>query len=167
MTSIGPYIQTTDMTHMYSFSDINSKIQPTVYVNPNSIMGILSNGDYTKFLQVVKIANMDYILKDLQANITLFAVPDNLINNITIENINKIDLSYARQIILGSLLKRQINGKILKYSPDAWYKTYINTIHITNNCNKFKINDNINIVLFDIQANNGIIHQIDNFIFPI
>ena len=165
MTSSGPYVQATDMRHMYEFSE-NTPTNIKYCINRTTISGIINNGSYNKFAKIVMRANMQDLLNDEQANFTLFAPKDKLIKHIPSDFIDNMDIGLARQVVLNSLLNRKINSDILSYSPASHYKNMNkNSNYITNLCNTLTINGEVNIVDMDINASNGIIHNVDNLIF--
>lgn len=169
MTSIIPVINATDMKHMYDFSDIKPE-KPTKYcVNESSIMGVLLKGCYSKFVQIIITSKLNFLLDDIQANFTIFAAPDKFIQHIPNDFIHNMDVGTARQIILNSLIDRRINGDTIKFSPAGQYRTRFSNskLYITTLRNKTIINNNTRVINFDIQANNGLIHNVDNLLIPI
>ena len=164
MTSLGPYVEISDLKHKYTFSNIKKDI----ILDNTSISGILSNGYYTKFLYIVKKANMLDILNNSISEFTLFAPADENIKNISLEFIqHNLDLLLCRKIVLGSLLDRKLYSKYLLFCKSGFYKTKNNNklfINLKNNI--FEINNDIKILKLDIKASNGVIHNIDNIITP-
>ena len=164
MTSLGPYIEIADIKHKYTFSNIKKDI----ILDNESISGILSNGSYTKFLYIVKKANMLDILNNSVSEYTLFAPTDENIKDISLKFIqDNLDILLCRKIVLGSLLDKKLYSRYLLFCKSGFYKTKNNTkLFINFKNNIFELNNDIKILKLDIKTSNGVIHNIDNIISP-
>lgn len=168
MTSIGPYTQSNNFTHMFSIPDLRSCKKLKEY-HPNSLMDIITtNKNFTKFKYIVKLAKLESILESPQTDLTIFIPNDKDLKHIPEGVFINMDISVAKHIVKSSMLNRKIPSEILKHSLAAFYNTKDpnNKLYISNNSNKTYINNSINIINFDIQATNGMIHVIDNLIYP-
>jgi len=164
MTSLGPYVEISDIKYKYTFSNVKKDI----IIDKTSISGILSNGMYNKFLYIVKKANMLDNLNHNMSEYTLFAPTDENIKDISIKFIDdNFDLLLCRKIVLGSLLNKKLHSRYLLFCKSGFYKTkYDSKLFINLKNNNFEINNKIKILKLDITASNGIIHNIDNIIYP-
>ena len=164
MTSLGPYVEISDIKYKYTFSNVNKDI----ILDNSSISGILNNGMYNKFLHIVKKANMLDNLNNCISEYTLFAPTDENIKDISIKFIeDNFDLLLCRQIVLGSLLNKKLHSRYLIFCKSGFYKTkYDSKLFINLKNNNFEINNKIKILKLDINASNGVIHNIDNIIYP-
>jgi uncharacterized surface protein with fasciclin (FAS1) repeats len=136
-----------------------------------SIMELLnSHPDFTKFTYIIKLAEMDKILDDTQANFTIFVPSDNELKyNSSDDKLSTMDRGDARQIVLSSLIDDRIPKELLTDSPASYMitKNPVNRIFITNIDDVTKINNNLTIILFDIIRTNGIIHVVNKLIEPL
>jgi uncharacterized surface protein with fasciclin (FAS1) repeats len=168
MTSSGPYTQSHNMTHMWDFTDLCGNL-PKQHICTTNLYGIIKNNiNFSKFKYILKLAKLDNILNDPQANFTLFVPTDKALNNISDGVFTNMDSSVARHIIKSSMLERKITSDILENSPACNFitKDPPNKLFITNMNGKTYINNCIQIIEKDIDANNGIIHTIDGLIWP-
>jgi transforming growth factor-beta-induced protein len=169
MTSIGPYHQKTNMTFMFDKHDLRGSLpQKTECIN--SISNIISmNPDFSKFRYILRLSKLDNLYNDKQANFTLFVPSDACLSNIPDAVFVNMDLLTARSIIKASTLNRKITSDILSDSPCAYFmsNSSINRLFVSNNNGQILINNNINVIGKDIMAENGIIHVIDNLIWPL
>ena len=170
MVSINPCSQATDMRQMYDFVDFRSQEKQERCFDPNSLSGILKNQpDFSIFYNVVKKAFMESKLGELQANYTLFVPSDSyLLRRYTRENLELIDKGLALEIVKMSLMNRVIDSKLIKASPVSTFPTLnrSNSIQIQNVNNQTYLPCNTQVIHFNQPANNGIIHVIDNMLFP-
>ena len=169
MVSIGPNSQSYNYTHMWDMTDLRVPKQELRYCH-GSLMDIVSkNPDFTKFSYMAKLANMQNIFADKQANFTLFVPSDNSIRSLGDGVFMNMDQSTARNIIKGSMLNRRITSDILEDSPASYFLTTQppNRLFVTNISNHTYINNDVNVINKNIQATNGIIHVVDKLIWPI
>ena len=130
-------------------------------------MGVINNTpEFSKFKYIVETAMMDDILGSLQSEFTLFIPSDRAIESLDI--LKNIDISLARHIIKTSMLDRKIPSEILEDSSSSYFRTNdsANRLLIRNIFGVTYINDNIKIIYKDITTLNGIIHVVDNLIWP-
>lgn len=171
MTSIGPNCQRYNFTHMFDFTDLRGKLPEKKY-QKGSIMYLIDNHpDFSKFCYIIKVAGMDNILDNMQANFTLFVPSDTDLKYRKIPENFYVDMDQgtARHIVLSSLLDNRIPSEIIKDSPAAYFitKDPPNRLFITNINDKSRINNLFNIIHFDIICVNGIIHVVDGMVKPI
>lgn len=168
MTAIGPYSQSYDMRHMYSFNDLRPDKPPVQCLNTHSIMDILSQGLYKKFSKIVERARMNGQLNEKQANFTLFAVPDSFLTHVPEQYFNHMDIGTAKQILNSSLMNRVIDKELITSSPVSYYPSLNsrNRLYITNISGCTMINECSKVVGFNIAAGNGLIHHVDTLIRP-
>jgi uncharacterized surface protein with fasciclin (FAS1) repeats len=170
MSGITPTTMSLNFSHMYDFTDRRpSSIPPNRY-NPNSLMYIIDNNpDFSKFSYVIKLARLDLIYNDIQANFTVFVPSNRGMEQILPEGVfTNLDISSARQIVQASTLKKRITSDLLSDSPSTYFITMnpIEKLLITNISDITYINNCIQIIQTDIEACNGLIHVIDNIIWP-
>ena len=82
--------------------------------------------------------------------------------------INMDDAS-ARHIVMSLMLNRRIRTDLLIDSPASFFLTRDppNRLFISNISGKTYINNDTSINKFDIPTRHGVIHVIDNLIFPV
>lgn len=168
MVSIGPNSQSYNFTHMFSIPDLRGHL-PKQEECPNSLMSIISNHkDFSKFRYMVKLAKLEGILNDKQADFTLFIPSDRAISGLGDNVFINMDDATARHIIKTSMLDRKITSELLSDSPASYFitKDQPNRLFITNISGRTYINNDINIIHKDMLASNGIIHVIDKLIWP-
>jgi uncharacterized surface protein with fasciclin (FAS1) repeats len=168
MVSMFPDTQSYNFTHMFNIKDLNSCI-PRFKKCPNSLSGLIqSHPDFSKFYSILKLANLDDIYNDPQANFTLFVPSDNALANIDDSVFKNMDISTARHIVKTSTLDRKIPSELLENSPASYFitKDSSNRLFITNIRGRTYIDTNINVIHKDMEASNGIIHVIDGLIRP-
>jgi hypothetical protein len=165
MVSIGPNSQSNNFTHMFDFVDLRGN--PVVKIpDKNSLMEFINNTpEFSKFKYIVEKAMMSDILGSMQTNATLFIPFDNEISNYFFDD---MDVSLARHIVKTSMLNKKIPSELLKDSPILIFNTNnpYNKLLITNINGETYIDNNIRIIQKDIITSNGIIHVIDNLIWP-
>jgi uncharacterized surface protein with fasciclin (FAS1) repeats len=132
---------------------------------------IENHPDFSKFRYIIKLAVMDNLLDNLQANFTLFVPSDSDLKyrNIPEDFYVNMDQGTARHIVLSSLLDNRVPSELIKDSPAMYFITNDppNRLFMTNINNKTRINNAFNIVHFDIVCTNGIIHVVDGMINPL
>ena len=168
MVSPGPSHEEMNFTYMFDMPDLRGPL-PEIKYNKDSIMSKLNdNADYSKFKYIIKLANLDGIYSDIQANFTLFVPSDKALSHINDNVFINMDLLTARNIIRSSTLKRRITGAILEDSPRSWFHTLDprNRLLVTNNNGETFLNNNIKVIHTNISASNGMIHVIDNLLWP-
>jgi len=169
MVSTGPYFSSMNYTHMFELPELRGDFP---YEKPckNSILDVIySNPDFSTFAHLFKLANMKGIYGDLQSNSTLFIPSDKAISHIDKNIFVNMDTLTARTIIKSSTLSRIITKSILQDSPASYFHSieHPNRLFISNLNGVTSINNDINIIDFNISCSNGIIHVIDNIIWPL
>lgn len=168
MVSIGPNSQSYNFTHMFDLVDLRGNTSKK-HVYENSLMETLDkHPDFTKFCYIVKLAKMESILSDPQADFTLFVPSDIAINKLVKHSLVNMSSSVARHIVKTSMIDRKIPSELLEDSPATYFVTKDppNRLFITNISGRTYINNDINIIHKDIILGNGIIHVIDKIIWP-
>ncbi len=176
MTSMTPNSMYTDFSHMYNMIDIKTTIPPII--NKQISQGIktiydtiISNSDYSYFKYILKLSKMDNILNQSHINYTVFVPSDEKLRSkgITDAIFINMDISVARQVVSYCILNNRINKSILEYNPIILIPTLnkFSQLLISNNENLTYINNVIQIMKFDIECINGIIHIIDDIPSPI
>ena len=168
MVSISPNSESYDYSHMYNMGD-NRGPAPLLLIDPNSIMGFLTMyNNFSKFAYIVRLARLESLFNDQQADVTLL-LPSDSENNISENMLKNMDESTARSIVLFSTINRKINYELLSQSPAKYVftqntsnKLYIETFNNTTYLN----NRQSQIIKPDILMNNGLIHIISNFLIP-
>lgn len=169
MTSIGPYSQSHNFTHMFNIRDIRGCL-PKKELCCNSISGFIQNNpNLSIFNKMLEKSNLQSIYNDNQANLTLFVPSDLALKDLDKNIFKNMNNLTARNIIKASTLDRRIPSELLEDSPSAYFNTKnpYNRIFISNMNEKTYINNCINIIQKDIETNNGIIHIVDGLIWPI
>ena len=169
MTSSGPNSQSYNFTHMFPSKIFGCK--PTKKYNEGSIMYLLdTHPDFSIFCTIVKISDLDVILDNIQANFTLFVPSDSELKYKLRPNmIENMDVGTARDIVKSSMLVDRIPSELLVDSPAAYFNTDSpqNRMFITNINGNMRINNTLNVILFDIVAKNGMVHVVDGLINPL
>ncbi len=169
MVSYGPDIQNQNFTHMWSFVDYRSSVEPQLCVNSGSIYDYINrHPEMKKFKIVIDRAMMSGQLNDEQANFTILIPLDGFLKHIPDEYFQTMDNGLARQILNASTMNRRIEGDLLVSSPVAYYYTRnpAMRLYVTNINRKTRVNNCSNVVQFDIKCTNGLIHIVDNIIAP-
>ena len=171
MTSSGPNCQRYNFTHMFDFVDLRGKLPEKEY-KKGSIMYLIENHpDFSKFCYIIKLAVMDDVLDNLQANFTLFVPSDSELKyrSVPEDFYVNMDQGTARHIVLSSLLDSRIPSVLIKDSPATYFitKDPPNRLFITNINDNTRINNLFNVIHFDIVCNNGIIHVVNGLIEPL
>ena len=170
MVSIGPYTQAYDMRQMYDFVDLRKKKEKKCPFNDNTLMGIIGNhSDFTIFAKIVEKARYSGKLSELQADYTIFVPSDNeLRKKYSQQFIDNIDDGLARQILAFSMMKRKLDKNLLQSSPVSILPTMdrSNLMHINTVNGITKLPNCTTVIHWNHQADNGIVHVIDNLLIP-
>lgn len=177
MTYCAPNSQGYNLTHMSSFVDQQLKKGLTVpeQYNKNSLYGKLrTNAGFKKFYSVVQRSGVSDRLDEPQANFTLLTVPDDKLIHIPNDYFTTMDRGLAFRIVKTMLLNRKLDKTIITSSPFSYYKNMNDQqLYITNteydtdpNSGTTSINKCATVLQFDVGADNGIIHVIDNILMP-
>lgn len=169
MTSIGPYTQSYNFTHMWDIPDLRGCLPKKGYTK-NSLMDLISNTPgFSKFKYIIKLAKMDGIYNADQADFTLFVPSDRALANLPEEVLLNMDDATARNIVMASTLNRRITGELLADSPASYFVTRSrqNKLFITNISGQTYINNDLKVIDTDIEADNGLIHVVDGLIWPV
>ena len=170
MVSNFPMSMSYNNTHMFDFTDIRPCVKKnnTKYCH-NSIMDILNkNPNFSKFRYIMKLSGMDLIYDDAMADFTLFVPSDDCVRAIPEDVFLNLDIGSARDIVKTHTIKRRITYDLLKDSPISYFFSTNDSekLSVTNISGITTIN-NCSCVLYpDIQACNGIIHVVNNMIWP-
>lgn len=170
MTSLIPSNQSHDLKHMYNVRDLRANTAPTSG-RPNSLYGIIaSNPDFTLYRRLVILAGMEGVLQSEGFNGTLLIPSDTFLENTyATQLISNMDTATAKAYIRYSMLSVKTTEKNLRASPFYKLRTmnpsveYIDVKNLNNTC---ILNDVSNIVKFNIQGDNGVIHIIDRLLIP-
>jgi len=169
MTSIGPYNQPTDFTHMYAIPDLRGPLPLETY-NSNSVMGVIQGDkNLSKFAYIIKRAKLDWFLNSYENRYTVFAVTnDSLSKHLPESFFQTLDIDTARTIALSCMFDRQVPYEILSQSTSSLYPTKFmsSKILVTNSNGKTYINKCITIEKSNIMCDNGIIHIVSKLIEP-
>jgi len=162
MTSLGPYSQKFALSHMDRIIGVNTYTQ-----NNKSIAGVIkTHSDFTKFRHILAVSGMGNLFDHQNSEITVFVPSDKYLQDV---DVTTIDRASARHIVKSSTLKRKIPSEVIKHSPFSYYHTNhpMNRLFIRNTGDNTTLNSYINIVEFDVVADNGLIHVTDTLIDPI
>lgn len=166
---MAPNVQPNNYTHMVSFVDYHGKQKPELCINKNSMYDFFtSNGNFKKFLKLVEKADRNGYINDNQAHYTLFVPADKFLENLPDEYFDSMDMGTARDIFNSLATQRRIDANLLTASP-VFYLTTLNPemrMYVTNINGYTKINNCVNVVRYNVIANNGIIHIVDGLIAP-
>jgi uncharacterized surface protein with fasciclin (FAS1) repeats len=169
MTSMGPATPSTDMTHMYTFTNSWVQTKPlSVCTIPGSILDFVhTNENLSQFYEILKKSNMAFEFNDNPMKMTLFAVPNEYMPN-NPSFYQNMDRGTARQIITMLTMNKQISGSILVSCPSAYYSTLNKDqrLFVTNTRNGTTINNTANIINYDIVCKNGVVHILNKLLFP-
>ena len=168
MVSIGPYTESTNLTHTFDIPDLRGPL-PRKTLRANTLSCIIANHpDFSSFRHMLSIAQLENIFDSLQANITVFIPSDQALKDKGLL-VTNMDGATARHVIMTSSLNRLITRDILEDNPVSYFltKSPQNRLFITNINDRTYINNDINIIHKDMLCSNGIIHVIDSLIFPI
>ena len=174
MVSIQPPHEANNINYAQEIQDLHrSKVEAVS--SPPSILGLLQdNKDFSIFYHLVIKGQLDGRLNDLQANYTLF-VPSNefLISKYPTSLFTNMDIYTAKEIVLYHLLPGKISYQMLQSSGAMYLTTMINDSNyarvLSETCppdSSILLNNSAKIKIGNITRNNGLIHVIDNMLFP-
>lgn len=140
-----------------------------------TLSGLLQHSpDFTLFNYLVRRAKLENILNDFMTNATLF-VPSDIYLKALYPDWFFVSTDYlaAKDFVLSHLLNRKVTLEMLMSSDGmrvqthhrtgrfkSFYTSYVPKTH------ELRLNNNAKIIEGNIMVNNGIVHVIDNFIFP-
>jgi uncharacterized surface protein with fasciclin (FAS1) repeats len=166
MVSIRPSPQTNIVSSEDDLIPFYNFLQFKKY-NEKTLLDVIEQHHYfSDFKQIIKKANMEYILDYGGNNFTLF-VP---INSDEFSRLhNNIDIGLARQIVKNVMINRKIPSELLKDSSSCDFVTNdpLNKLYVQIIDNELYINNHSKIIRTDIIATNGIIHVVDKIIWPV
>jgi uncharacterized surface protein with fasciclin (FAS1) repeats len=170
MTTPGPYTQSYNFTHMFDIPDLRGPF-PVQEPIKGSILGVIvSIPEFSKFRYIIHRALLDDFFNAPQADCTVFVPTNSAIENyITDDVLVNMDVYTARKIVKNAYVEKRLSSEVLKDSPISHlYLTTdpIDRLTIMNVQNETFINGGVKVLLWDLPANNGIIHVIDNLILP-
>ncbi len=169
MVSIGPYSESLNFTHMFNQRDLRGPL-PLRKETPGSLSYLIAfHPDFSRFRYMLRLAKLDGLYNDIQADFTVFIPSDKALEHIPPGVFTNMDDATARHIILSSTLNRRITRDILEDSPASYFITRdpTNRLFITNISGRTYLNNDINVIHKDLEASNGIIHVIDALIIPL
>ena len=167
MTSFAPDIQSSNFTHMYDFIDYRNVNESKIKFNKESIFGyIYTNPNFSKFQKIIEKAMFCGYLDNTQGNFTIFIPEDTYLKHVPEDFFKNMDIGLAKEILNSLIINGKINKDVLTYSPVSYFYTRnpLTKLYITNISNKTVLNNNCNVIEFNINRNNGIIHLIDNLL---
>ena len=168
MTSIGPYSQSYNMTHMQNIPDLRGCLPKQGYF-PGSIMDIIDkHPDFTKFNYMMKLSKLNGIYNDPQANFTVLVPSDRALVHIPEGVFINMDDAVARHIIRASTMNNRITSELLEDSPATYFVTMnrIAKLFVSNINGITYVNNDLRVIHKDMEANNGLLHVIDGLIWP-
>lgn len=168
MVSIGPYTEVMNFTHMFDIPDNRGPL-PVKKETPGSLAYLVANHqDFKRFRYMLRLAKLDGLYNDCQANCTIFVPSDESLKGIPDDVFINMDDATARHIINSSTLNRKITADILEDNPARYFLTRNphNRLLVTNVGDRTYIERDINIIHKDMMATNGVIHVIDALIKP-
>ena len=156
---------------MFDFEDLQGPCLPKLKVAEDSIMGIIQrNPDFSEFHKVVKLARMEGRLGDPQFNSTIFIPSDKYLRHLYGQCfLDNMDDGTASQVVKFSTLDKVLDRALLQSSPSSWFITQnkISRLYVSNMNGHTVLNQCVNVVHFDMQASNGLIHVVDDFLAPV
>ena len=165
MAYIGPNTMSLNYTHM---SDIKvSGKPPKVYTN--TLLDFINNrNDTILFSLIVKRANYEKFLSNIQTNVTLFIPQDKYIYNLR-QFIDNMDILTARKIVQSSMINRKICCSLLKASPHIYLTTSLpaNKLEVINLNGQTSLNGSIQVLDGGVEVDNGVIHFVTRLIYPV
>lgn len=160
MTSMGPYNPIAITANL-------NVTKPDKVINIHSIAGrLLSNPDFSFFLKIVEKSMFLPKLECIQANFTLF-VPSNKAISQKYETPD-IQQGLAYNIVRGMMLHNRIGSDLFTCVPIKQLTTLHSSHNLTftNRGDTTMINNKVKILMPDLKCSNGIIHVVDDIIFP-
>jgi uncharacterized surface protein with fasciclin (FAS1) repeats len=143
---------------------------PVDSASPSSLTGIIYNDPrFKKFSYILKLSKLEHLYNNQMSDYTIF-VPDDSKLKFSDSVYLNMDILTAQNIVKYSTLAvpKKITSDILKDSPASYFltKNSPNRLYITNISQDLVINGNVRIIFEDYQADNGIIHIVDNLLWP-
>ena len=168
MTSSGPYSEAMNFTHMFDMPDLRGPLPELTYCKGSITYIINERPDFSKFKYILNLAKLDGIYNDMQANFTVFVPSDKALSHINNNVFVNMNVLTARAIVKSSTLNRKITSAILSDSPSSWFHTLDprNRLLVTSMNDRTFLNNTINVIHKDMQSSNGIIHVIDELLWP-
>lgn len=167
MVSMMPYSESRDSKFMYDLLDLRGP-KPSPTIRENTIYDFLlkNKHKFSKFIHILKVSEMENLFNDIEFDKTLFlpineGIPDEIYNN--------MDKNLAINIIKFSCLNRKIDKNIMKRSPYVYMMTnyrYSPRLLVTNMNDITELNGESNIIYYDLNFKNGMIHIIDKILIP-
>lgn len=153
MTYVGPYSQA---TLMYELSEPEIAIE---VATPGTILDYVAK-NVPKFLFLIKKANLLTLYNSSQDKHTLF-LPRSLPNQL------QIDPNIAFRICKFSTTPGMITTKMLSSSPNFVIYSLLpsENLNIQSDFGEIKVQNEL-LVAGDILCTNGLIHVVDNILFP-
>lgn len=168
MVSYAPNTQSLNYTHMWNFQDLRGKA-PEISPNPGSIYEFITcNKGFSKIKKIVENADLGGFLNDIQANFTFIIPKDHSIKDYPEEFFTRMDKGYAKEIINSALINRKIDYNLITSSPVSYLYTRNPKMrmYVTNINERTRINDCVNVLEYNINLANGLIHIVDGLILP-
>lgn len=173
MVSIYPNSQPTNFTHMFDFMDLKGKKK--IFVDPKSILGFVeNNNDFKIFNKIMRLSRYNSRFSDKQCNCTVFITPDQyILKKYSKQFIDNMDEGTATHIIKFCTMDRLINKDLLKSSPNSQFMTRNTSLRmcVSNMNNETYISDGMStqakIIHYNQPASNGIIHILDDLLYPV
>jgi uncharacterized surface protein with fasciclin (FAS1) repeats len=167
MVSYAPNTQYLNFQHMYDFVDYRSKTKPQMCMNEGSIYDYLyKNSQFSKFRSLIDKVGLAGFFSHPQENVSVFVPTDRALLKIPDEYFTNMDIGTARKVLNASTIPKRLKRDLLTSSPVSYYytKNPMMRMYVTNINGQTRLNNCANIVQFDIETNNGIIHVIDNLL---
>ena len=169
MVSIGPYSKGHDNLHMWDFVDYRPSHNPSICAVKNSLLDYVYNHPrLKKFGAVLKRANLNGQYEQPELDITMFIPYDEFLREPQ-SFYNNLDVGSSRQILHVSSLNRRISGDLIRSSPVSKYITRDpynrNIMYVTNISGVTELNNCVNVVDFDINLTNALVHHTTGFLF--
>ncbi len=122
---------------------------------------------FKKFSTLIRTAQMDPELSELQANVTIFVVPDEYLK-FSVDFLQNMDIGTARRIVNFCIISRKIDSLLLIASPSQSFVTHYpaNNLRVMTIDGITTINECTKILKSDIELDNGMIHVVDNLLVP-
>jgi hypothetical protein len=173
MASIHGYIEDRDLKQFYDIRDWRGSV-PKATQRPWTLFSLLkSNKDFFYFTYLVEKAGLDGIFNSNTEfdTYTLFVPSDTyLVKRFDVNSIKNMDMYTAREIVLYSSLNRQIYMPFLRSSPAMYINTRIpgSRILVENikSDGVTTLDGCVKIIEGDIVATNGVIHVVNNLLWP-
>ena len=171
-------MQGSDPSWMLNFTkEVKDLRKPNSGLNTDrfTLSGLLQhNPDFTIFNYLVRRAKLEHILNDYVTNLTLFVPSDTFLKNLYPEwFFVSTDYLAAKDFVLAHLVNRKVTLEMLMSSEGMQIQTHHRTGRFKSfytsyvpGPHEIRLNNNAKIIEGNIMLNNGIIHVIDNFIFP-